>query len=477
MRLTSSNHRPIVELAPNPLAELTSPAHAPQQESSAEPERSALPALSRVRLRTLRIGVVGLGYVGLPLAVAFGRRFQTIGHDASAGHIDRLQSGHDPAGEIEPSQLLSAQRLQFTADSESLSDCEMIFVCVPTPVNEAHQPDFGPLIDATRTVARTLRKGTVIIYESTVYPGATEEICIPILEAESGLHWKQDFHVGYSPERINPGDRKHTLSTVCKVVSGDTPEALELIAQTYEQIVEAGVFRASSIAVAEASKVIENTQRDLNIALMNELSLIFHRMGLDTHEVLEAAGTKWNFLPFRPGLVGGHCIGVDPYYLTHKAEKLGYHPQVILAGRRINDGMGKYVAEQTVKEITKAGLPVAGAPVTILGLTFKEDVADLRNSRVFDVVSELRSYGAQVHVHDPVADPAEAFREYGIELKSWDQLPRSNAIVAAVAHRSLTQLPIEQIAQKLYPGGVFVDIKSAFPAAALTRLGARVWRL
>ncbi|NBS97104.1 MAG: nucleotide sugar dehydrogenase, partial [Betaproteobacteria bacterium] len=276
-----------------------------------------LPALSRIRLQTLRIGVVGLGYVGLPLAVAFGRRFETIGHDASASHISRLQNGQDPAGEIEASQLSSAQRLQFSDDADALSDCELIFICVPTPVNEAHQPDFGPLTAATSSVARRIRRGTVIVYESTVYPGATEEICIPILEAESGLRWKQDFHVGYSPERINPGDRKHTLNTVCKVVSGDTPEALELIAQTYEQIVEAGVFRASSIAVAEASKVIENTQRDLNIALMNELSLIFHRMGLDTHEVLEAAGTKWNFLPFRPGLVGGHCIGVDPYYLTH----------------------------------------------------------------------------------------------------------------------------------------------------------------
>jgi len=476
MRLTSSNYRPIVELAPTQVdAEHTKNSLDPNV--CGESAQSVLPALSRIRLQTLRIGVVGLGYVGLPLAVAFGRRFETIGHDASASHISRLQSGQDPAGEIEASQLSSAQRLQFSDDPDALSACELIFICVPTPVNEAHQPDFGPLTAATSSVARRIRRGTVIVYESTVYPGATEEICIPILESESGLRWKQDFHVGYSPERINPGDRKHTLSTVCKVVSGDTPEALELIAQTYEQIVEAGVFRASSIAVAEASKVIENTQRDLNIALMNELSLIFHRMGLDTHEVLEAAGTKWNFLPFRPGLVGGHCIGVDPYYLTHKAEKLGYHPQVILAGRRINDGMGKFVAEQTVKEITKAGLPVAGAPVTILGLTFKEDVADLRNSRVFDVVTELRSYGAQVHVHDPVADPAEAAREYGIQLESWEQLPRSNAIIAAVAHRRLACLPSEQIAQKLYPGGVFVDIKSAFAAADLTRLGARFWRL
>jgi len=440
-------------------------------------ELCALPDLAQVQQQTLKIGVLGLGYVGLPLAVAFGRRFDTVGHDASASHVQQLLAGQDPAGEVDASQLRAAQRLQFSEDPDALSACNLLFVCVPTPVNDAHQPDFGPLIAATRSLAKRLQRGAVVVYESTVYPGATEEICIPVLEAESGLRWKHDFHVGYSPERINPGDRKHTLSTVCKVVSGDTPESLELIAQVYEQIVEAGVFRASSMAVAEASKVIENTQRDLNIALMNELALIFHRMGLDTEEVLEAAGTKWNFLPFRPGLVGGHCIGVDPYYLTHKAEKLGYHPQVILAGRRINDGMGTYIAEQTVKQITQAGLPVAGAPVTILGLTFKENVADLRNSRVFELITELRSYGAQVHVYDPVADPAEARHEYGVTLEPWEALPRSSALIAAVAHRALAALDATQLAAKLYPGGVLVDVKSMYEPAALKALGARVWRL
>jgi UDP-N-acetyl-D-galactosamine dehydrogenase len=446
-------------------------------EQGAEFHEPCILPTSDASLQSLKLAVVGLGYVGLPLAVAFGRRFDTLGYDAAVQRVHSLRSEHDPSGEVDANQLRSAQRLQFSEDADTLGGRDVFFICVPTPVNQAHQPDFGPLIAASRVVGRQLARGNLVIYESTVYPGATEEICIPVLEAESGLRWRHDFHVGYSPERINPGDRKYTLRTVIKVVSGDSPAALDLVTWLYEQIVEAGVFRASSIAVAEASKVIENTQRDLNIALMNELALIFRRMGLDTHEVLEAAGTKWNFLPFRPGLVGGHCIGVDPYYLTHKAEKLGYHPQVILAGRRINDGMGKYIAEQTVKQIIQSGLPVAGAPVTVLGLTFKEDVSDLRNSRVTDLISELQSYGAKVHVHDPVADPAEAAAEYGLQLQPWEQLPRSNAIVAAVAHRELIALPVERIAQKLYPGGIFVDVKSAFPQADLARLGAKVWRL
>ena len=317
----------------------------------------------------------------------------------------------------------------------------------------------------------------VLFYESTVYPGATEEVCIPILERESGLTWKKDFFVGYSPERINPGDREHTLTRIVKVVSGDTPETLEKVAAMYGSIIAAGVHKASSIKVAEAAKVIENTQRDLNIALMNELSLIFHRCGIDTLEVLHAAGTKWNFLPFRPGLVGGHCIGVDPYYLTFKAERLGYHPQVILAGRRINDGMGKYVAEQTVKQMIQAGFPVKGSHVNVLGLTFKENCPDLRNSKVIDVIRELESYGVTVHVHDPVALAEEARHEYGVELKAWEHLPKANAIVAAVAHAEFRQRPVEDYVAKLCAGGLYVDVKCQADAPALQRCGIQVWPL
>ena len=315
------------------------------------------------------------------------------------------------------------------------------------------------------------------MFESTVYPGATEEICVPVIEKHSGKQWRRDFFVGYSPERINPGDKEHTLTRITKIVAGDTPETLERIAAIYGSVVTAGVHRASSIKVAEAAKVIENTQRDLNIALMNELALLFHKIGIDTNEVLTVAGTKWNFLPFRPGLVGGHCIGVDPYYLTHKADKLGYHPQVILAGRRINDGMGKYVAEQTVKQMIQNGTPVKGAHVNVLGLTFKENCPDIRNSRVVDVIHELASYGVTVHVHDPIADPAEALREYGVQITAWDSLPRARAIVAAVAHREYRQRRPEDYAGKLEPGGLFVDVKCQADASALRALGVSVWRL
>ena len=350
-------------------------------------------------------------------------------------------------------------------------------VAVPTPVNEAKRPDFGPLKGACESVGRHMARGTTVVFESTVYPGATEEICVPSLERHSGMAWKKDFFVGYSPERINPGDREHTLPKITKVVAGDTPATLERVAAVYGSIVPAGIYRASSVKVAEAAKVIENTQRDLNIALMNELALIFHRIGIDTTEVLEAAGTKWNFLPFRPGLVGGHCIGVDPYYLTHKADMVGYHPQVILAGRRINDGMGRFVAEQTIKQIVQAGFDVRGADVVVLGLTFKEDCADLRNSRVIDVICELQSFGVNVHVHDPVAEPAHAMSEYEIALKPWDALPRAHALVAAVAHRELRERPVEDFVAKLAPGGVYVDVKSTADAAALASRGVRVWRL
>jgi UDP-N-acetyl-D-galactosamine dehydrogenase len=322
-----------------------------------------------------------------------------------------------------------------------------------------------------------MKRGALVVYESTVYPGATEEICIPVLERHSGLRWKEDFHVGYSPERINPGDKEHTLTNIVKVVAGDDAETTEKVAALYGMVVDAGVVRASSIKVAEAAKVIENTQRDLNIALMNELSIIFDKMDIDTLEVLQAAGTKWNFLPFRPGLVGGHCIGVDPYYLTYKADMLGYHPQVILAGRRINDNMAKFVAEKTVKELIARDCHIKGAKVNVLGLTFKENCPDLRNSKVADVVSELRSYGIEVHVHDPVADNTEAEHEYGIKLESWDELPLADGIVMAVAHRELAALGLAAFAAKLKPGGCFIDVKSQFNAAALREAGFRVWRL
>ena len=423
------------------------------------------------------IAVVGLGYVGLPLAVEFGKKFPTVGFDLSTAKIDAYRRHVDPTREVSSEELRAATGLSVTSDPTELRRADFIVVAVPTPIDEAHQPDFGPLLGASESVGRHLKRGATVVFESTVYPGATEEICIPVIEKHSGMQWRRDFFVGYSPERINPGDREHSLTRITKVVSGDSTETLERVAAVYGSIVTAGVHRASSIKVAEAAKVIENTQRDLNIALMNELSLIFHKIGIDTMEVLQAAGTKWNFLPFRPGLVGGHCIGVDPYYLTHKADKLGYHPQVILAGRRINDGMGKYIADQTVKLLIHGGCPVKGANVTVLGLTFKENCPDLRNSRVIDVIRELQSFGANVHVHDPIADPAEAMREYGVKLTSWEDLPRSHALVAAVAHRELTQRPIGDLAAKLEANGLYVDVKSQGDLAALRAQGIRVWRL
>ena len=423
------------------------------------------------------IAVVGLGYVGLPLAVEFGKKFRTIGLDLSAAKIEAYRHHVDPTGEVTPEQLAAASLLEPTTDTQQLQAADIIIVAVPTPIDEAHQPDFGPLISASTSVGRNLKKGAIVVYESTVYPGATEEICIPILERESKGRWKRDFFVGYSPERINPGDREHTLTRIVKVVAGDTPETLDHVAEAYEQVVTAGVYRASSIKVAEAAKVIENTQRDLNIALMNELSLIFHRMDIDTLEVLQAAGTKWNFLPFRPGLVGGHCIGVDPYYLTHKADKLGYHPQVILAGRRINDNMGKYIAEQTVKHLIREGSPVKDAHVIVLGLTFKENCSDLRNSRVIDVIHELQSYGVAVSVHDPVAAAEDALSEYGVTLRAWNELPRAQAIIAAVAHDAFNERSLDELQEKLQPGGLYVDVKCQADAKELRSRGLRVWRL
>jgi UDP-N-acetyl-D-glucosamine/UDP-N-acetyl-D-galactosamine dehydrogenase len=423
------------------------------------------------------IAVVGLGYVGLPLAVEFGKRFETIGFDLSKSKIESYRKHVDPTGEVSGDDLRAAKRLEVTNDPSALKRADFVVVAVPTPIDSAHQPDFTPLVGASESVGKNLRKGAVVVYESTVYPGATEEVCIPILERLSGLKWKTDFFVGYSPERINPGDKEHTLTRITKVVSGDTPQTLDKVAEVYGSIITAGVYRASSIKVAEAAKVIENTQRDLNIALMNELALIFQRIGIDTLEVLEAAGTKWNFLPFRPGLVGGHCIGVDPYYLTYKADMLGYHPQVILAGRRINDGMGKYVAEQTVKNLIANGFAIRGAQVNLLGLTFKEDVPDLRNSRVIDVIHELQSYGVNVNVHDPVAESDEAMHEYGIKLVSWNDLPRAAAIVGAVAHKSFKARPVSDFLAKLQPGGVISDVKAQFDPAAYAAHGVPVWRL
>jgi UDP-N-acetyl-D-glucosamine/UDP-N-acetyl-D-galactosamine dehydrogenase len=423
------------------------------------------------------IGVVGLGYVGLPLAVEFGKKVPTIGFDLSQAKVDAYRRHVDPTGEVSQDDLKAATRLEVTTEASRLKEADVVIVAVPTPIDEAHQPDFSPLVGASISVGRNLKKGAVVVYESTVYPGATEEVCIPLLERESGMKWKQDFFVGYSPERINPGDREHTLTRIVKVVSGDTPATLERVARTYELVITAGVHRASSIAVAEAAKVIENTQRDLNIALMNELALIFHKIGIDTLEVLQAAGTKWNFLPFRPGLVGGHCIGVDPYYLTHKADKLGYHPQVILAGRRINDGMGKYVAEQTVKNLIQSGRNVKGARVAVLGLTFKENCPDLRNSRVIDIIRELESYGVEVSVHDPLADASEATHEYGVTLQSWEQLPRADAIVLAVAHDEFKRRSIDGLVGKLQPGGLVVDVKCQLDAEQLRAKGVAVWRL
>lgn len=423
------------------------------------------------------IAIVGLGYVGLPLAVAFGRLGLTIGYDLSENKLESYRRHLDPGGIVTEEELRSAQHLSFTSEAEELARADYVIIAVPTPVDGARKPDFGPLIDASSSVGAHLKSGCTVIYESTVYPGATEEICIPVIERVSGKRWKHDFHVGYSPERINPGDKNHTLANTIKVVAGDDPETLERVCALYQQIVPAGVHPVSSLKVAEAAKVIENTQRDLNIALMNELAVIFNMLGLDTLEVLEAAGTKWNFLPFRPGLVGGHCIGVDPYYLTHKAEELGYHPQVILAGRRINDSMGKFVAEQTVKELIQAGSPIKGARVNVLGLTFKEDVPDLRNSKVWDLIEELRAYGVEVRVHDPVADPEDARQEYGVTLLPWNELPQAEALIVAVPHSALLNRPITDYLAKVKPQGCFIDVKSRFDAQALQATGLRVWRL
>ncbi len=422
------------------------------------------------------ISVVGLGYVGLPVAVAFGRQQQVIGFDIDPVRIEELKQGIERTNEVDPAELVKSD-IHFTCDPQELKGADFHIVAVPTPVDEAKRPDLTPVLKASETVGSILKQGDIVVYESTVYPGATEEDCVPVLERCSGLKAGTDFHVGYSPERINPGDREHTFTTITKVVSGDDAETLETVARVYESVVTAGVHRAATIRVAEAAKVIENTQRDLNIALMNELALIFNRMGIDTRDVLAAAGTKWNFLPFDPGLVGGHCIGVDPYYLTHKATMVGYHPQVILAGRRINDGMGEYVASATVKQLIHAGHNVKGSTVTVLGFTFKENVPDLRNTRVIDIVRELRDYGITVQVHDPEADPQEAHEEYGISLLEESSLAPADAVIFAVPHRQYLERGWDLVTSLLDGGeGPVLDIKARLDRVSVPA-GVSLWRL
>lgn len=408
------------------------------------------------------IAVIGLGYVGLPLAVEFGKHRPVIGFDISAERIAEIASGRDQTREVSSEELAEAKHLSLSKEPADLQAASIFIVTVPTPIDAHKRPDLTPLLKASETVGRALKKGDIVVYESTVYPGATEEDCVPVLERVSGLTFNVDFFCGYSPERINPGDKAHRLTTICKVTSGSTPEVADQIDALYGSIITAGTHKAESIRVAEAAKVIENTQRDLNIALVNELAIIFNRMGIDTEAVLKAAGTKWNFLPFRPGLVGGHCIGVDPFYLTHKAEALGYHPHVILAGRRINDGMGKYVAGQMVKAMLKRRLQVDGARVLVLGLTFKEDCPDLRNTRVVDVIAELQEFGVLVDVHDPLADPDEASREYGLDLIAEPQAGSYDGIVLAVAHEAYRDAGADAIRSYGREESVFCDLKSVF---------------
>ena len=423
-----------------------------------------------------KISVVGLGYVGLPVAVAFGKSAKTIGFDIDFGRIEELKAGYDRTNEVTSEDLKCADIL-FTDKIEQLRLADFHIVAVPTPVDQAKQPDLTPMLKASRTVGQALKRGDIVVYESTVYPGVTEEECVPILEQVSGLTCGRDFTVGYSPERINPGDKEHTFTKIKKVVSGQDAETLEIVAQAYESVVTAGVHRASSIRVAEAAKVIENTQRDLNIALMNELALIFDRMGIDTNDVLEAAGTKWNFLKFTPGLVGGHCIGVDPYYLTHKAEKIGYIPQVIVAGRRINDGMGSFIAQRTIKEMIHAGHGILGSTVTVLGLTFKEDCPDLRNSKVIDIIKELKDYGITVQVHDPLADPGEAAHEYGITLTALGDLKPAQAVLIAVAHAPYRGMTLDQFTGMMSENPVLMDVKGILDQQLVRDAQIRHWRL
>lgn len=433
---------------------------------------------TRLKTRKTKVAVVGMGYVGLPLAYEFDKVFDVVGFDINSNKIELMSSGIDPTSEV-PEGGLKNTSIQFTFDPEKLKDCEFIVVAVPTPIDKNRRPDLCPLLNATQTVAQNMPSNSVIVFESTVYPGVTEEECVPILEKYSKLKYQQNFRVGYSPERINPGDKEHRLHTIVKVVSGCDKETLELVARIYSEIIDAGVHKASSIKVAEAAKVIENTQRDLNIALMNELALIFHKLDIDTIEVLKAAGTKWNFLKFYPGLVGGHCIGVDPYYLTYKAEETGYNPQVILSGRRINDNMGKYVAENTVKSLIRSGKAVKGSKVLLLGLTFKENVGDIRNTKVIDIISELNEYQVETIVHDPHASKDEVFEEYNIELSDLTEEMKVDSVIVAVAHDSFKKYSLEKILQWYNSSSepVLIDIKGFYDKETAKKMGFIYWRL
>ncbi|WP_368559896.1 Vi polysaccharide biosynthesis UDP-N-acetylglucosamine C-6 dehydrogenase TviB [Acinetobacter indicus] len=431
-----------------------------------------------LKLSDLKIAVIGLGYVGLPLAVEFGKKVPVIGFDIHKKRIEELQSGQDHTLEVSPEELQQANQLSYSANLDDLKSCNFFIVTVPTPVDHVNRPDLTPLQKASETIGQVLNPGDIVVYESTVYPGATEEVCIPVLEKISGLKFNQDFFAGYSPERINPGDKVNTLTKIKKITSGSTPEIAELVDQVYSSIITAGTHKASSIKVAEAAKVIENTQRDLNIALVNELSVIFDRLGIDTLDVLEAAGSKWNFLPFRPGLVGGHCIGVDPYYLTHKAEEVGYHPQVILAGRRINDNMARYVARNTIKHMLKNGIDVPRAKIGVLGITFKENCPDIRNSKVEDLIKEFQTWGAQVVVCDPWADAEEVRQEYGVELSIIDAEHPVDSLVVAVGHNEFRHLSPEQLRSYVNNSKpVIADVKSLFNRDELTAQGFTVFRL
>ena len=419
------------------------------------------------RPEEIRVAVIGLGYVGLPLAVGFGRKLPTLGFDINGARVEELKQHRDHTLEVAPDELRAASQLGFSNDPEDLKSCNVFIVSVPTPVGRGKRPDLTPLKGASHTVGKAIRRGGIVVFESTVYPGATEEVCVPIIEEDSGLEFNEDFYAGYSPERINPGDKEHRLDTIKKVTSGSTPEVAEFVDGLYRRVVSAGTHKASSIKVAEAAKVIENTQRDLNIALINELALIFHRLGIDTLEVLEAAGTKWNFLPFRPGLVGGHCIGVDPYYLTHKAQEIGYHPEVILSGRRINDGMGQHVAERVVHLMLQKRIQVAGSRVLVLGLTFKENCPDLRNTRVTDIIDELRTCHTDIDVYDPWVDATAAKHAYGLDLSPELRPGTYDAIVLAVAHHQFTDMGAAALRALGKPDCVLFDVKNVLPRSAV----------
>lgn len=417
-------------------------------------------------MQNIKLSIIGLGYVGLPLAVEFGKLYPTIGFDINTKRLAELKQGHDSTLEVDDEELAQAKYLSYSSNVSDLKACNVFIVTVPTPINEHKQPDLTPLIKASETIGRVLKRGDIVIYESTVYPGATEEVCVPVLEQVSGFEFNRDFYAGYSPERINPGDKEHRVTNILKVTSGSTPEVAELVDQLYKSIITAGTYQAKSIKVAEAAKVIENTQRDVNIGLVNELALIFNKLNIDTEEVLKAAGTKWNFLPFRPGLVGGHCIGVDPYYLTHKAQSVGYHPEIILAGRRLNDGMGAYVVSQLVKAMLKKRIHVEGSRVLVMGLTFKENCPDLRNTKIVDIFNELQDYGVKVDCYDPWINPQEAFHEYGIAPLAELSTGEYDAVILAVAHKQFIEMGAEHIRALAKPDHVLYDLKYILPPDA-----------